>query len=239
MRNIPKNAYAIIIGAMRCGTTSLFNYLAGHPEICPAINKEPEYFSENQGHKVQVNHYNELWPHYNSNHKYVLEASTGYTKYPKEPNVPENILNYGIEPKFIYIIRNPFDRITSHYNYMQNFESWDLAIDNIHLINTSDYFKQLEQYRKYFPMQNILLLDFDDLRDNPKNILDTTYNFLQLSCDYFPEKFEIKNITRSTSPAKRTLTTTEKDTIYNKLTESMYKLFHTYGFDVRKWGFDI
>ena len=77
----------MIIGAMRCGTTSLFNYLAEHPEICPAINKEPEYFSENQGHKVQVDNYNDLWPYYNSNHKYVLEASTGYTKYPVEKGV--------------------------------------------------------------------------------------------------------------------------------------------------------
>lgn len=57
---IPRDAHAIIIGAMKCGTTSLYNYLQDHPEICSAITKEPEFFSENQSHGVHVENYNEL-----------------------------------------------------------------------------------------------------------------------------------------------------------------------------------
>lgn len=34
---IPVDAYALIIGAMKCGTSSLYDYLQGHPEICPAV----------------------------------------------------------------------------------------------------------------------------------------------------------------------------------------------------------
>ena len=33
---IPKDRYALIIGAMKCATTSLFSYLAEHPAIAPA-----------------------------------------------------------------------------------------------------------------------------------------------------------------------------------------------------------
>jgi hypothetical protein len=51
---IPKEAYAIIIGSMKCGTTSLYNYLQGHPEIYPSITKEPAFFTENHPHAVQV-----------------------------------------------------------------------------------------------------------------------------------------------------------------------------------------
>ena len=111
---IPKDAYAIIIGSMKCGTSSLYSYLAQHPEICPAASKEPEFFSENQGHGVKVEKYEDLWNFGMSVHRYALEASTGYTKYPMEPNVAKNIRDYGIKPKFIYVIRNPFDRIQSH-----------------------------------------------------------------------------------------------------------------------------
>src|ERR1700757_1899826 len=41
---MPCDAYVIIIGAMNCGTSSLYTYLAEHPEICPCITKEPEFF---------------------------------------------------------------------------------------------------------------------------------------------------------------------------------------------------
>lgn len=271
---IPKDAYAIIIGAMKCGTSSLYKYLTQHPEICPAFTKEPEYFSENQGHKIQLNSYNDLWVYDHSVHKYVLEASTGYTKYPAEPNVAKKIYDYGISPKFIYIIRNPFDRIVSHYNYMQQNRLWHLRIDDRHLVNTSNYYLQLEQYRKYFPMRNILLLDFDDLRDSPDQLLRRTCEFLGLASNYSPEEYEVHNpthvvskieqsICRSllgavlrylpkpikrvgkhllrnvTPPAKRILTSAERETIYSKLKGSMSCLYHIYGFDVQKWGFDI
>jgi hypothetical protein len=83
---IPKDAYAIIIGSMKCGTSSLYSYLEGHPEICPAVGKEPEFFSENQAITVQVDNYSVN----DSVHKYALEASTGYTKYPSEPYVAKN-----------------------------------------------------------------------------------------------------------------------------------------------------
>ncbi len=73
---IPRDAYAMIIGAMKCGTTSLYDYLQGHPEICSAITKEPEFFSENQDHGVQVKNYSDLFSFDNSIHKYTLEAST-------------------------------------------------------------------------------------------------------------------------------------------------------------------
>lgn len=192
---IPKAAYAIIIGAMKCGTTSLFNYIQGHPQICPAMIKEPEFFSEHQDHGAQVASYEDLWTFDISVHKYALEASTGYTKYPAEPNVAKNIFEYGITPKFIYLIRNPYDRITSHYNFMRKHATWQLGVSDTHLIHTSDYFLQLEQYRKYFRLQDILILDFDELRDNPATLVGRTYDFLGLEHDYFPTEYEAVNVT--------------------------------------------
>ena len=41
--NVPDN-FSIIIGAMKSGTTSLFEVLAQHPEICGAKKKEIDYF---------------------------------------------------------------------------------------------------------------------------------------------------------------------------------------------------
>ena len=196
---IPTDAHAMIIGAMKCGTTSLYDYLRGHPEICHSITKEPEFFSEKQGHGLAVENYNDLFSFDRSIHKYTLEASTGYTKYPTELNVPRNIFEYGISPRFIYIIRNPFERIQSHFNFMRRNESWSLNIIDNHLINTCDYFLQLEQYKQYFPISSILILDFDDLKSNPSNILRNIYDFLGISHSYFPRRYGIKNQTQHKS----------------------------------------
>lgn len=242
--NIPRDAHAIIIGAMKCGTSSLFNYLSGHPQICPAKVKEPEYFSEHQGHAIKVGTYADLWNFQPGVHRYALEASTGYTKFPLEKNVPATIFRHGIFPRFIYIIRNPFDRIASHFNFMQHDPSWKRNMADPHLIATSNYFLQLEQYRRYFDRRDFLILDFDELKENPAAVLRQVYMFLGLSEDYFPEEFRVMNATDDVVPAKagidrHVLSVEERERVYAGLAADMKMLYQVYGFDVTKWGFAI
>jgi len=175
---VPNDSHAIIIGSMKSGTSSLYQYLIQHPEICPAKTKEPEFFSENQLHKLECDFYSDLWEFDKKKHKISLEASTGYTKYPFERNVPKNIYNYGISPKMIYCVRNPFDRILSQFRYAKKFSSWiDQEFVSDQLISLSNYFLQLEQFRKFFPKENILVVDFDDIASNSKNVINAIFNF--------------------------------------------------------------
>lgn len=218
---IPRDAYAIIIGSMKCGTSSLYSYLANHPEICPCKVKEPEFFSEKQWHGKKVAYYHDLWTFDRSIHKYALEASTGYTKYPAEKNVPKNIHGYGILPKFIYIIRNPFDRIASHYNFKKEDDSWHLTIDHRHLIDTTNYFLQIEKFKQYFPIDDFLLLDFDELKEHPSRIMKRIYTFLNLSEIYYPANYEIKNPTRINSRFGKSINQTRLKYISNMLPHPM------------------
>ena len=189
---------------MKCGTSSLFSYLAGHPEVCPSICKEPEYFSE-KFKSANVNRYEELWSFDKSTHKYALEASTGYTKYPADTAAPRNIYNYGIKPKFIYLVRNPIDRINSHIAYMNQSDS-PLSADYLeYLISVSSYHLQLEQYRKYFSMDNFLVLDFNELKNKPMDSINRVYHFLGLSLDYYPDSYTAVNTTQVESNAEHTL----------------------------------
>ncbi len=85
-------------------------------------------------------------------------------------------------------------------------ETWTLDLaDDPKLVETSKYFLQLEQYRKYFPTSDILILDFDELRDNPRQVLQTTYEFLEISPDYFPEDYQVVNSTRSVPKLEKRL----------------------------------
>lgn len=40
------NNFAVIIGCMKCGTTSLFYYLSQHPQIAACNPKEPNFFAD-------------------------------------------------------------------------------------------------------------------------------------------------------------------------------------------------
>lgn len=176
---IPKDAFAMIIGAMKSGTTTMYAYLSAHPGICPCAVKEPEYFSRYQNHATSVGRYEDLWEFDCSRHRYALEASTGYTKYPLEQGVPERIAEYGLKPRFIYVLRDPFERIESHYNSMQGNPKRRPIVDDHH-VSVSDYYLQLQRYHSIFPRENILLLDFQQLIHDPAGVARRACSFLKL-----------------------------------------------------------
>ena len=179
---IPPDAFAIIIGAMKSGTTTLYAHLARHPGICPCVVKEPEFFSRHQNHALEeVERYEDLWEFDPSRHRWALEASTGYTKYPLEPGVPERMNSYGIRPRLIYIMRDPFERIESHRHSMRHSPRLRRSMLDDHHIAVSDYWMQLDRYRRVWPDAEMLLLDFALLREDPAAVVRRALAFLDLT----------------------------------------------------------
>lgn len=178
---IPADRFALIIGSMKCATTSLFAYLAEHPGIAPSIVKEPEYFSRHQGHRHPVARYEELWPDFDPDrHRYAMEGSTGYTKF-HERGAAETIRAYGLRPKLIYIVRNPFDRIESHYNFMLQDPEWRFAITDPSLVQTSNYWLFADEFARAFGRENLLLLDYETLSRDPRETVNAACRFLGLA----------------------------------------------------------
>ncbi|MDJ0728268.1 MAG: sulfotransferase, partial [Prochloraceae cyanobacterium] len=184
--------FALIIGAMKCGTTSLFHYLAEHPEIAPCSKKEAFFFSASCWDKG-FDWYQSLWQNWNPRqHKIALEASVDYTRIPTYANAAERIfsLQDRAKFKFIYIMRNPIERIESQYTHGQA-AGWEgiektsstTTIDR-DLIVPSLYAMQIKEYYKRFPAENILLLNFDDLKTNPRDLLQQVCNFLEIDPNY-------------------------------------------------------
>jgi hypothetical protein len=102
----------IIIGAMKGGTTSLYHYIASHPDIVPSSIKETNYFNTIADLCKGLSWYKSL---FRNKGKYAFEASTNYTKRHIFPGVPERMYSILPKVKLIYILRDPIERIVSHY----------------------------------------------------------------------------------------------------------------------------
>ncbi|MGF1588757.1 MAG: sulfotransferase domain-containing protein [Pleurocapsa sp.] len=101
----------IIIGAAKCGTSSLYKYLTQHPKIKSAFQKEPSFF--NTYFDKGLTWYRSNFPIQRQNF-ITGEASPGYFYYPP---APQRIAKLIPAVKLIVLLRNPVDRACSLYYY--------------------------------------------------------------------------------------------------------------------------
>lgn len=110
-----------ILGAEKCGTSSLYQYLIDHPCVEPCISKEPRYFSNyfDRG----VNWYKIGFPFkfHKFIKKYIFKKAfmTGEAtvRYLDHPHTPRRIKKLTPNAKFIILLRDPVDRAYSQYSY--------------------------------------------------------------------------------------------------------------------------
>jgi len=175
--------FALIVGAMKCGTTSLFNYLAAHPEVAPCRTKEPDYFSSDNFRADDPQSYFSLWDWQPGVHKIALEASVNYTKIPTNPNCAERIAQYSnLDFRFIYCMRNPIDRIESHI-YHGLYAGWTKPIDegiSEHILDVSRYAKQLDAFTEHFGRDKILLVVLEEFMEAPAAGFQRICEFLEI-----------------------------------------------------------
>lgn len=190
--------FGIIIGSAKSGTTSLFSYLSEHPSICECYVKEPRYFSTDDIWKNGLDWYKKLWNWDPNKHKIALEATPLYSCYPTYPLTVERMNSSGLNFKFIYILRDPIERIESHLSFDMLYEGFNNGYNRTansvpkHLIDYSKYFMQLEEYTKIFDLNNIKIIDFTELKTNPLKLLNDVTEFLEL--DYYEYKnYDVKH----------------------------------------------
>jgi len=191
----------IIIGAMKCATTSLHYYLSLHPEISMSRVKELSYFGVDnwyQGIEWYKSHFTDGSP-------IRGEASPNYTNYPQQKDVATRMYTTIPEAKLIYIVRDPIKRIFSHYihHFTRGDDKRTLVKalqkldDNNSYVARSKYYMQLEQYLAYYPKQQIFILTTEELYTHRVETLKKVFNFIGVSPSFKSAKFDhIKHPTR-------------------------------------------
>ena len=109
----------IIFGVSRSGTTSLYQYLAQHPNIEPCVIKEPHFFDQyyDRGINWYRMNFPSKWQKFIftklKNKKFITGEASG--AYLQNPHAPKRIHNLNPNVKLILLLRNPVDRAFSHY----------------------------------------------------------------------------------------------------------------------------
>lgn len=172
----------IIIGAMKCGTSTLAAQLGAQPGLFMTTPKEPNFFSDDAVYKKGADWYAGLFAAAAPG-DLKGEASTHYTKLPDHPRAVPRLVATGAAPRLIYLIRNPVDRAVSHYihEWTQGVIGTDLdtALErHPELIGYGRYPAQLDPWLAAFGAENLLVLGLEAMKRDPQAVLNRVGAFL-------------------------------------------------------------
>lgn len=174
----------LIIGAMKSGTTSLHRYLSTHPEIFMSRLKELDFFAEELNWTKGRGWYEAQFEEAGGA-RIRGESSTSYTKYPQYQGVPARAAALVPDAQLVYIVRDPIQRMKSHYFHelskgRERDPFHSALLTNPKYIQVSMYANQIEQYLDHFSREQLLVITAEDLRDRREHTLRLVCNFLRV-----------------------------------------------------------
>jgi hypothetical protein len=197
----------LVVGAMKAGTTSLYNYLRDHPQIFMPETKEVNFFNPLRNWRLGVQWYEQQFKDANDDVVAIGEASTSYTKFPWINDVPARVSSVLGNIRLIYVVRDPIERIRSHYLHnLSTGQEWrpieDAIMKDEMYLNISRYSLQIDQYTPYFPRENLLIIESRELRNRRAATLREVFRFLGVDNEWVPPTID-REYYRSTDRSRK------------------------------------
>ena len=193
----------LIIGGQRCGTTSLYRYLAEHPQVRPATGKELQFLSLH--HRRGLRWYRAHFPVRPAG-IHSFEASPYYLF---DPDVPARAAALLPDTRFVALLRDPAERAYSHYLHTRSYGAEPLsfadALDaeparlaggghaarrQYSYVARGRYAEQLDRWFTAVGRERVLVLPTEELNDRYGEILD----FLELDAQPAPPQRHTRRI---------------------------------------------
>ena len=210
MANLPN---FVVIGASRCGTTSLHHYLGQHPDIYVSPRKSPNYFvaqdpqpdRENDTLQAMARQWTATREAYETLFRGVTtERAVGDVSpvYMQSIHTAKRIREtLGSATKLVAILRNPADRAHAHYlgrrrDGLEPVEDFNVLVDRELAMPLEDdiafgsyvscgrYHHFLQPFYEHFAAENIRIYLFDQLREDPSGLFRDLFSFLDVDPDY-------------------------------------------------------
>lgn len=198
-----------IVGAPKCGTTALSEYLREHPAVFMSRPKEPHFFSRDYPYyyapgEESLDHYLRLFEAAQAEHRAVGEASVWYL-YSREA-LPA-IREFDPDARIIAMVRSPLELVPSLHSQMYYVRdedeadparAWALQDERragrkmppnarvpafLQYGEAASLGRQIGRALEVFPSEQVLTLVFDDLRTDPGAVYRRTLEFLDLPHD--------------------------------------------------------
>lgn len=182
----------IVIGAQKCGTSSLHNYLAVHPQISMSRVKEINFFND----ETHWSYGPEWYARHFEPGEVRGESSPAYTFLPESAGTAERMHEVVPEARLIYLVRDPVERIRSNYVHMralgEEFRSFAKAAtdpDGIY-VNHTRYATQLRPFIKLFGRERLLIASQESLLERRAETMRRIFAFLGVDASFESPDFE-------------------------------------------------
>jgi hypothetical protein len=197
-----------LVGAPRCGTTSLSRYLAANPQVCFSRPKEPHYFSllppQAPLDDLEPAYLARYFAHHHAGHRAIGEGSVSYLA---SPHAVERILSVNPQAKFIALLRDPLEMLPSYHlrlrflliEDVEDFATaWRLqdqrargagvprhCLDPRLLLyrEVARYGDQVERLYRLAGREHALVVIFEDLARNPGAVYRQVLKFIAVDDD--------------------------------------------------------
>ena len=221
---IPRLANFIIGGTEKAGTTSVFDYLSAHPEVCTSSIKETDFFRHDHTGDLVVDgrRYASYFAHCNPRSRVLLEASPGYLG--EAATVAPRLRALVPDVKILFILRDPVERLYSSYNfhrgkldlpasmtfddYLRHCMDYDRGVAgpqqsgldewNLKVLRFGCYAEFIAAFRSQLPAVHLKVMFFESLREDAEAFMVELSGYLCIDSNFWSGfEFHKSNVTFS------------------------------------------
>ena len=199
-----------LVGAPKCGTTALAEYISDHPGVFFCKPKEPFYWASDlvaaphEHRPANLKEYGDLFSGATESHRVIAEGSTSYLR--STLAIPD-ILEFNPKSRFIVMLRNPVDvvqafhmeQLYSQHEDIKDFsKAWAIQSereegrcmpkrsfggDFVLYRKAASFASQLERFIQLVPEDQRKIILFDDFVADTRSVYLDVLDFLDLNDD--------------------------------------------------------
>ena len=181
------------IGAQKAGTTWIHKNLSKHPDLYLPPEKEIHYW-DIQYKEMGIDWYESLFAR-GDVHQVKGEITPSYSILHNK--AIEKVYEYHPDMRLFFCMRNPIDRAWSsalmalkraEMTFDEASDQW--FIDHFNSqgsLRRGDYMRTIENWLNVFDHENLMLVFFDDILENPRNVLQNISDHIGVNPDFYDE----------------------------------------------------
>ena len=199
------------MGAPKCGTTALYDFLGQHPQIFLPRTKELLLFASDLSYPTRLSE-DEFLAHF-ADRQAERRAGAAHTAYLQSRRAAREIKNKQPDADIIILLRNPVDMLHSWhsellYETIEDIEDFEAALDaeperrrgkriprsarnsyveSLYYTDVAAFGEQVERYLNAFGRSHVHVILHDDLRADPVATYRATLEFLGVDASHVPQ----------------------------------------------------